>query len=159
MADTTFIPPTHRIHTCLWMEKDGLEAAKFYTSLFKNSRITNEHSTLVTFQLEGQDISILNGGPYFTLSPAVSLFTICEDQAEIDRLWAAFTADGGKESQCGWVTDKFGVSWQIVPRCLMEMQFEKDEAKRKRAHEAMLKSVKFDIETLTRAFNGTEESG
>ncbi|PGH03330.1 hypothetical protein AJ79_07408 [Helicocarpus griseus UAMH5409] len=154
MATAKFAVPSHKIHTCLWFEKDGIEAAKFYVSLFKNSRIVSDDPTLVTFILDGQEISIINGGPHFTLSPAMSLFTTCEDQEEIDRLWAALTSDGGKEIECGWLTDKFGVSWQIVPRCLMEMMGDPDEVKAKRAREAMLKSVKFDIETLKKAYNG-----
>ncbi|OAX85164.1 hypothetical protein ACJ72_00466 [Emergomyces africanus] len=154
MATSTF-SALHKIHTCLWFEKDAIKAAEFYVTLFKNSRIVSSDKTLVTFILDGQQISLLNGGTYYTLSPAASLFTICEDQAEVDRLWDALLADGGKEMQCGWLTDRFGVSWQIVPRCLMEMMGDSDKAKAKRATDAMMKSVKFDIDTLKKAFDGT----
>ncbi|PGH35997.1 hypothetical protein GX50_01167 [[Emmonsia] crescens] len=156
MSNSTFAVPSHKIHTCLWFEKDAIKAAEFYVSLFKNSRIVSSHDTLVTFILDGQEISLLNGGTYYTLSPAASLFTVCEDQDEVDRLWAALLADGGKESQCGWLTDGFGVSWQIVPRCLMEMMGDSDKVKAKRVTDVMLKSVKFDIETLKKAFHGSD---
>ncbi|OAT06599.1 3-demethylubiquinone-9 3-methyltransferase [Blastomyces gilchristii SLH14081] len=156
MSLPTFTVPSHKIHTCLWFEKDAIKAAEFYVSLFKNSRIVSSFDTLVTLVLDGQEISLLNGGTYFTLSPAASLFTICEDQDEVDRLWAALLVDGGKESQCGWVTDKFGVSWQIVPKCLMEMMGDSDKEKAKRVTvtDAMLNSIKFDIATLKKAFDG-----
>ncbi|PGH12127.1 hypothetical protein AJ80_06848 [Polytolypa hystricis UAMH7299] len=157
MSYPKFALPSHKIHTCLWFDNNnGLEAATFYTSLFKNSRITSVAETLVTFTLDGQDISALNGGPHYKQTPAASLFIICEDQDEIDHFWNAFTADGGKEIQCGWVTDKFGVSWQVVPRVLMEMMGDPDEEKAKRAHDAMLNSVKFDIAELKEAFEGKE---
>ncbi|KLJ06974.1 hypothetical protein EMPG_17537 [Blastomyces silverae] len=154
MSLATFTAPSFKVHTCLWFEKDAIKAAEFYVTLFKNSRIVSSSDTLVTFVLDGQQISLLNGGTYFTLSPAASLFTTCEDQDEVDRLWAALLADGGKESQCGWLTDKFGVSWQIVPRCLMEMMGDSDKEKAKRVTDAMMKSIKFDIPTLKKAFDG-----
>ncbi|OJD18655.1 hypothetical protein AJ78_01351 [Emergomyces pasteurianus Ep9510] len=156
MATPTFAAPSTKIHTCLWFEKDAIKAAEFYVTLFKNSRIISSDKTLVSFILDGQQISLLNGGTYYTLTPAASLFTTCDDQAEVDRLWAALLADGGKEMQCGWLTDRFGVSWQIVPRCLMEMMGDSDQVKAKRVTDAMLNSVKFDIETLKKAFEGSD---
>jgi predicted 3-demethylubiquinone-9 3-methyltransferase (glyoxalase superfamily) len=148
--------PNQKIHPCLWFDGQAHEAATFYTSLFKNSRITSDSTSdvVVSFILDGQDFTALNGGPKYKHTPAMSLFTICEDQAEIDYLWEQFTKDGGSEVQCGWVTDKFGVSWQIVPRVLLEMFHDPDKEKAARAHDAMLKSVKFDIETLKAAFEG-----
>ncbi|EEH20359.1 hypothetical protein PABG_02618 [Paracoccidioides brasiliensis Pb03] len=156
MSTTKFETPSHKIHICLWFEKDGIKAAEHYISLFNNSRIIFSDDTLVSFIIDGQQITILNGGPHYKLSPAASLFIVCDGQEEIDRLWTALTADGGNELQCGWLTDKFGVSWQVVPGSLLEMINDPDEEKAKRTREAMLKSVKFDIQTLKNAYNGSD---
>ena len=156
--------------TNLWFDKGGEDAAAFYVSLFKNSRIkdtmyyddaTSEAAgqpkgsvLTVTFELDGQEYVILNGGPLFPLSEAVSIMVKCEDQAEVDRLWEALTADGGQPSQCGWLKDKWGLSWQIVPKRLEELASDPDKAKVGRAMAAMMKMSKLDIDKLERAFNG-----
>ncbi len=107
----------------------------------------------ITFELLGQTFFALNGGPTFTFSEAISLFVTCDTQAEIDRYWSRLL-EGGKPVQCGWLVDKFGVSWQIVPRVLMEMLTDRDAAKSARAMQAMMKMVKLDIAALKRAFDG-----
>ena len=155
-----------KITTYLWFDDNAEEAMKFYTSLFKNSKILStsrypegspgKPGTLMTgsFQLEGQEFMALNGGPQFPFTEAISLLVNCENQQEVDELWAKLIADGGQESQCGWLKDKFGVSWQIIPRQLSEMIGDKDPAKAKRAVDAMLKMNKIDIKALERARDG-----
>jgi predicted 3-demethylubiquinone-9 3-methyltransferase (glyoxalase superfamily) len=152
-----------KIRTFLWFDDKAEEAAKFYASIFKNSRILNisrypEGSPgdsagkvmTVNFELEGQEFIALNGGPDFRFTEAISLFVNCENQAEVDELWVKLT-DGGEESQCGWLKDRYGLSWQIVPSALMRMIEDKDPAKAKRAMQAMLQMKKIDIATLERA--------
>ena len=155
-----------KITTYLWFDDDAEEAMKFYTSLFKNSKILStsrypegspgKPGTLMTgsFQLDGQEFMALNGGPQFQFTEAISLLVNCETQQEVDELWAKLTADGGQESQCGWLKDKFGVSWQIIPKQLGEMIGDKDPAKAKRAVDAMLKMKKIDLKALERARDG-----
>ena len=155
-----------KITTYLWFDDDAEEAMKFYVSLFKNSKILStsrypegspgKPGTLMTgsFQLDGQEFMALNGGPQFPFTEAISLLVNCETQQEVDDLWAKLTANGGQESQCGWLKDKFGVSWQIIPKQLGEMIGDKDPAKAKRAVDAMLKMKKIDIKTLERARDG-----
>jgi predicted 3-demethylubiquinone-9 3-methyltransferase (glyoxalase superfamily) len=156
----------NQVATCLWFDRDGEEAANFYVSLIPNSRITGLSrygegspipagtALIVTFELAGTPYMILNGGPMYQLSEAASLMVYCENQAEVDRLWSALTADGGKEVQCGWLKDKFGVSWQIVPKRLMEMMTSSDEVRKARAFTEMTKMVKLDIAKLEAAWNG-----
>jgi predicted 3-demethylubiquinone-9 3-methyltransferase (glyoxalase superfamily) len=129
-----------KITPFLWYDGRAEEAANFYTSIFKNSKILNiarcgdagpgPKGTVmtVTFQLEGQQFIALNGGPHYTFSPAISFFVDCETQAEVDELWEKLSA-GGAEVQCGWLKDKFGLSWQIIPRALMDLMQDKDPAK------------------------------
>ena len=155
-----------KITTFLWFDDDAEEAMKFYTSLFKNSKILStsrypegspgKPGTLMTgsFQLDGQEFMALNGGPQFPFTEAISLLVNCETQQEVDELWAKLTADGGQESQCGWLKDRFGVSWQIIPKQLGEMIGDKDPVKSKRAVDAMLKMKKIDIKALERARDG-----
>ena len=155
-----------KITTFLWFDDDAEEAMKFYTSLFKNSKILSTSrypegspgnaGTLMTgtFQLEGQEFMALNAGPEFKFTEAISLFVNCETQQEVDDLWAKLTADGGEESQCGWLKDKFGLSWQIIPKQLGEMLGDKDPAKAKRALDAMLQMRKIDIKAIERARDG-----
>jgi len=155
-----------KITTYLWFDDDAEEAMKFYTSLFKNSKILStsrypegspgKPGTLMTgsFQLDGQEFMALNGGPQFPFTEAISLLVNCETQQEVDELWAKLTADGGQESQCGWLKDRFGVSWQIIPKQLGEMIGDKDPVKSKRAVDAMLKMKKIDIKALERARDG-----
>jgi predicted 3-demethylubiquinone-9 3-methyltransferase (glyoxalase superfamily) len=154
-----------KITTFLWFDGKAEEAANFYTSLFKDSKILNVARygdagpgpkgsvMLVTFQLEGQKFIALNGGPQYSFTPAISLFVDCDSQAEVDNLWDKLTA-GGQEVQCGWLQDKFGLSWQIIPRALMEMMQDGDPVKSQRAFKAMLEMKKIDIAGLQRAYGG-----
>ena len=152
------------ITPCLWFETEALEAAQFYTSVFPDSSIVKVQRTpadtpgpkagsvlLVQFKLAGQDYQALNGGPHDKFNDAISLSVRCENQKEVDRLWSALTADGGKPVQCGWLKDKYGLSWQIVPERLPELLADPDHAKGKRVMEAMLKMVKIDIAALEAA--------
>jgi predicted 3-demethylubiquinone-9 3-methyltransferase (glyoxalase superfamily) len=147
----------------LWFDDNGLEAAEFYTSVFPNSKVlTVTHYTeagpgepgavlSVDFELDGQKITAINGGPMFTFSEAVSLAIECADQAEIDHYWDALTADGGQESQCGWLKDRYGFSWQVVPEG-WERQFDDADPERtKRVMEAMFQMQKLDIAALQAA--------
>ncbi|MFM0335783.1 VOC family protein [Paraburkholderia fungorum] len=154
-----------KIAPCLWFDGNAEEAARFYTGVFGNSRIaTTMHHTdagpgpkgsvlAVTFELEGQEFMALNGGPQFTFTPAISLFVHCGSQQEIDSYWAKL-CDGGAPQQCGWVQDRFGVSWQIVPDALGRMLRDPDAGKAKRVMEAMMDMVKLDIGELERAYRG-----
>jgi predicted 3-demethylubiquinone-9 3-methyltransferase (glyoxalase superfamily) len=108
---------------------------------------------IVSFQIEGQEFTALNGGPQYTFSPAISFYVNCETQAEVDDLWEKLSA-GGKKIQCGWLTDKYGVSWQIIPRALIELMQDKDPVKSQRVFKAMLQMTKIDIEGLKRAYRG-----
>lgn len=136
----------------LWFDNQAEEAANFYISLFKNSHIVSvnragEAVMSLTFHLDGQDVMALNGGPHFKFNEAISLFVNCEDQAEVDRLWNALT-EGGEESQCGWLKDKYGLSWQIVPSVLGELLGNPDPVKAQNAMKAMLQMKKLDIKAL-----------
>ena len=148
-----------KITPFLWFDGNAEEAMKFYVSIFKNSKIV---STMAgpdgkvftgTFQLEGQQFMALNGGPHFKFTEAISLFVNCETQAEVDELWNKLTA-GGAESQCGWLKDKFGLSWQIIPSALGRLLGDKDREKAGRAMQAMLQMKKIDIAKLQQAFDG-----
>jgi two-component system sensor histidine kinase QseC len=152
-----------KIAPCLWFDGKAEEAAQYYISIFKNSRITKikrwgdvgpraQDSVLtVLFQLEGQDFMALNGGPQFKFTPAVSLMVDCKTQAEVDALWDKLT-QGGQPMDCGWVTDKYGVSWQIVPSGLLEMISDKDPKRADRVMEAMMKMKKLDLAALQAAY-------
>jgi predicted 3-demethylubiquinone-9 3-methyltransferase (glyoxalase superfamily) len=154
-----------KITPFLWFNGNAEEAANFYVSVFKNSKVLNiarfgdagpgpkGTAMVVSFEIEGQTFSALNGGPQYTFSPAISFLVDCETQAEVDDLWAKLTA-GGKEVQCGWLTDKFGVSWQIIPRAFMEMMQDKDPVRSQRVFRAMMQMVKIDLEALRRAYRG-----
>lgn len=152
-----------KITPFLWFDSQAEEAANFYVSIFKDSRIKSvsrygeggpgaKGSVMsVTFQLEGQDFMALNGGPLFSFTPAVSFFVNCETQQEIDELWEKLTAGGG-EVRCGWLKDKYGLSWQIVPTALGEMLQDPDTEKSKRVMQALMQMNKLDIATLKRAY-------
>jgi len=154
-----------KITPFLWFDDKAEEAANFYTSIFKNSKILNiarygeagpgPKGTVmtVTFQLEGQEFMALNGGPHYTFSPAISFFVNCETQAEVDVLWEKLSA-GGRKDKCAWLQDKFGISWQIVPKALLELIQDKDPVKSQRVFKAMLQMTKIDIEGLKRAYHG-----
>ncbi len=152
-----------KITTYLWFDNNAEEAMSFYVSIFKNSKILDvvrygeagpgPKGTVMcgTFQLEGQQFMALNGGPHFKFTEAISLFVNCETQEEVDDLWEKLTAGGGAPSQCGWLKDKFGLSWQIVPSVLLELMAGEDAGKSKRVMEAMLKMTKMDIGKLKQA--------
>ena|ERR1041385_7079694 len=142
-----------KITPFLWFDKNAAEAAKFYVSVFKNSRIINVSPMVVTFELEGLRFMGLNGGPHFKFTEAVSFYVDCETQKEVDYFWEKLSK-GGSRSQCGWLKDKFGLSWQIVPRVLGELMGGKDRAGADRALQAMLKMKKLDIKKLEKAYAG-----
>ena len=159
------------ITPCLWFDGRAEEAAEFYTSIFPDSRIDQilrssvdtpgtktGDAILVEFTLAGQKHQALNGGPHDPFNDAISLSVLCEDQAEVDRFWDALTADGGRPVQCGWLKDKFGVSWQIVPEALLRMMNDRDPERSKRVMEAMMQMVKIDVATLKAAYHGANDS-
>ncbi len=152
---------TTKVRTCLWFDGRGEEAAEFYVSLLPDSEIEAVHRPspdapplVVEFTLSGAPYMILNGGPHYPHTPAASISVPTKDQAETDRLWAALTADGGRESQCGWLVDRFGVSWQIVPEALVRMLYAEDREAAGRAQAAMMEMRKLDIGALEAAFYG-----
>jgi predicted 3-demethylubiquinone-9 3-methyltransferase (glyoxalase superfamily) len=154
----------------LWFDNQAEEAAKFYTSVFENSKVGKilrydeaaakaaggpVGSVLtIEFEIEGQKFTALNGGPEFKFNEAISFVVNCDTQKEVDYFWEILTADGGQESHCGWLKDKFGVSWQIVPTVLIEMLHDKDSEKSERVMKAMLQMQKIDIKTLKEAYEG-----
>ena len=147
----------------LWFDKEAREAAEFYTSIFEDSRITNVttiHDTpsgmvdTVTFELSGQEFMAISAGPLFTFNESISFIVRCETQEEIDYYWEKLTAGGGEEGQCGWLKDKYGLSWQVVPAAMDEMMDEKDSEALARVTQAFLKMTKFDIAALQRARDG-----
>jgi predicted 3-demethylubiquinone-9 3-methyltransferase (glyoxalase superfamily) len=154
-----------KITPFLWFDGKAEEAMKFYTSIFKNSKIGSVRrygdagpgpkGTVMsaTFELEGQKFMALNGGPEFKFTPAISFFVNCETQQEVDELWEKLSA-GGEKSRCGWLKDKYGLSWQIIPSALGELLGDKDAKKSKRVMQAMLRMDKIDIEGLKRAHAG-----
>ena len=137
----------------LWFDGKAEEAAKFYVSIFKNSKILSATPMSVTFQLEGQPFYALNGGPQYKFTPAISLFVNCETQQEVDDLWSKLSASPADE-QCGWLKDKYGLSWQIIPAILGKLMGDKNPKKAGAAVQAMLKMKKIDIKGLQRAFDG-----
>jgi predicted 3-demethylubiquinone-9 3-methyltransferase (glyoxalase superfamily) len=156
-----------KITPFLWFDGNAEEAMNFYTSIFKNSKIGRirrygdagpgpKGSVMTaTFQIEGQEFMALNGGPHYQFTPAISFFVNCETQAEVDELWEKLSA-GGETVQCGWLRDKFGVSWQIIPKALGELLGDKDPQKSQRVMKAMMKMIKIDVEQLKRAYEGKE---
>ena len=157
---------TPRISTCLWFDDNGEEAANFYVSLIANSRIVSVTrygkggrmpeglAMLVRFELDGVPFGALNGGPIFPPSEAASIVVACDTQDEIDRLWAALTSNGGKPSQCGWLKDRFGVSWQIIPAMLAPIMEARDEALLARVMAAIMPMSKIEISKLEAARKG-----
>lgn len=137
------------IYPCLWFDGQAKEAADFYCSIFKNSKISSENPMVVIFELDGKRFMGLNGGPHFKFNESVSFVVDCEDQQEIDYYWNKLLEGGGKESQCGWLKDKFGVSWQIVPTILGKLM--SDPEKSGRVMQAFMQMKKFDIEKLLNA--------
>ncbi len=155
-----------KVSTCLWFDRDGEEAAEFYVSLLPHSRITHVSrygeagpmpagtAMTVSFELAGTPFMALNGGPHFEATEACSLVVSCDSQEEIDRLWSSLVADGGRESQCFWLKDRFGVSWQIVPSGMGEWMTAADPLAAARVMSAVMSSVKADIATLQAAYEG-----
>ena len=159
-----------KITPFLWFDHQAEEAAKFYTSVFKNSKVGKSTRygeaaekaagrpagsvMTVEFELEGQKFTALNGGPVFKFNESISFVVNCETQEEVDYLWEKLTADGGKKVECGWLRDKYGLSWQIVPTVLIEMLQDKDHEKAERVMKAMLQMQKIDIKTLKEAYAG-----
>ena len=137
----------------LWFDGRAEEAARFYTSIFNNSRIDSLSPMSATFHLDGQNFIALNGGPHFKFTEAISFFVDCRTQDEVDELWETLTG-GGEPGRCGWLKDKFGVSWQIIPSVLGDMLQDEDEAKSQRVMQAMLQMDKLDINALTQAYEG-----
>lgn len=163
------MPKFDRITPCLWFDKEAEEAAEFYVGIFKESKITNisrygeagfdVHGRpagsvmTVDFEINGQPFTALNGGPVFKFNEAVSFQIYCETQQEVDQYWKQLTAGGDPEAQqCGWVKDKYGVSWQVIPTALIDMLGDPDTKKSQRVMEAMLKMKKLDIEKLRQAY-------
>jgi len=147
------------ITPCLWFDNNLEEAMNFYLSVFKNGKILNvsrngDQVFTAEFELNGQRLMGLNGGPIFKFTEAISLFVSVKTQAEVDELWQKLTADGGEESQCGWLKDKFGLSWQIVPEALGRLLNNPDPVKAGRAMQAMLQMRKLDIAALEKASEG-----
>jgi len=159
-----------KITPFLWFDDQAEQAAKFYTSVFKNSKVDrilryDEASAkaagrpagsvlTVELEIEGQKFTALNGGPQFKFNESVSFVVNCEIQEEVDYFWEKLTADGGNESQCGWLKDKFGLSWQVTPTVLIDMLHDKDPEKAERVMHAMLQMKKIDIEKLKDAYAG-----
>jgi predicted 3-demethylubiquinone-9 3-methyltransferase (glyoxalase superfamily) len=153
-----------KITPFLWFDGKAEEAVIFYVSIFKNSRVVSLTRygdagpgpkgtvMIATFQLEGQDFIALNGGPQYKFTPAISLFVDCKTQQEVDELWEKLSA-GGKTDRCGWLTDKYGLSWQVVPAVLRELMADKDPEKSKRVMMAMLQMTKINIKGLQEAYD------
>lgn len=150
-----------KVRTCLWFQEGGVKAAEFYVSLLPDSRIDGvfEHGRpddpmVVEFTLAGAPMMILTGGPHYKLTPAASISVLTKDQAETDKLWAALLDGGGQESMCGWLEDRFGVSWQIVPEVLPKLINDANRAAGMRAQQAMMTMRKIDIAGIEAAFAG-----
>ena len=154
-----------KITTYLWFDREAEEAANLYTSIFKNSKILSTTrygeagpgtpGTVMagTLQIEGQEFNVLNGGPHFKFNEAISLFVNCETQAEVDELWEKLT-EGGEEQPCGWLKDRFGLSWQIIPTALPRLMGDPDPEKAGRVVQAMLQMSKIDVAGLEKAYAG-----
>jgi predicted 3-demethylubiquinone-9 3-methyltransferase (glyoxalase superfamily) len=159
-----------KITPFLWFDHQAEEAAKFYTSVFKNSKFgkilrydeasakaaggTVGSVLTIEFEIEGQKFTALNGGPQFKFNESVSFVVYCQNQDEVDYFWQKLTADGGQESECGWLRDKFGLSWQVTPTVLIEMLHDKDPKKSERVMNAMMQMQKIDISKLKAAYAG-----
>ena len=150
-----------KITPFLWFDSQAEEAMNFYVSLFKNSRVLSVNrapdgtTMMVSFDLDGQEFMGLNAGPRFKFTEAISFYVDCKTQEEVDELWTKLSSDGGEESRCGWVKDKFGLWWQIVPTVLGELMGDPDPEKAKRVMEAMLQMDKIEVQALQRAYQGS----
>lgn len=152
-----------KITTCFWFDNNLEEALTFYTTVFKDARMVSitripggvgGETVVGEFMLFGQQFRALNGGPLFKFNESISFYVNCDTQEEVDFYWSKLTADGGKESVCGWLKDKFGVSWQICPKQVFQMLEDKDQAKVSRAMAAMMKMARIDLQKMQDAFNG-----
>ena len=149
-----------KITPFLWFDTQAEEAMNFYVSLFKNSKVLgvsrgpDGNAFTVSFELDGQEFMALNAGPLFKFNESISMFVSCEDQTEVDYFWDKLTADGGEESMCGWLKDKYGLSWQIVPKQLGELMGDSDPEKSGRVMQAMLKMQKIVVADLQKAYDG-----
>ena len=143
-----------KITPFLWFDTQAEEAMNFYVSIFKNSKVLGASPVSVNFELEGQEFIAFNAGPEFKFNESISMFVNCADQAEVDYFWNKLIADGGEESRCGWLKDKFGLSWQIVPKQLGELMGDPDPEKSQRVMQAMLKMNKIIVADLKRAYEG-----
>lgn len=155
-----------KITPFLWFNDNAEEAMNYYLSIFKDAKLLNASRygeggpgpagklMVATFSIEGQEFMVLNGGPHYTITPAVSFMLHCDTQEELDRYWTALTANGGQEVECGWLTDKFGVSWQIVPTALGKWMSDPDKAKTGRVFAALMKMKKLSIPELQKAYEG-----
>ncbi len=153
-----------KITPFLWFNGNIEEAINFYTSVFKNTKVHNVHRIggnsadnktkimTATFEIEGQQFMALDGGPHYSFTPAISFFVNCKDQAEVDELWTKLT-DGGEESRCGWLVDKFGLSWQIIPEALGRLMGDPDRARANRVMQAMMQMDKIDVAKLQEAYD------
>ena len=152
--------PMNKITPFLWFDSQAEEAMNFYVSLFKNSRVLSVNrapdgtTMMVSFDLDGQEFMGLNAGPRFKFTEAISFYVDCKTQEEVDELWTKLSSDGGEESRCGWVKDKFGLWWQIVPTVLGELMGDPDPEKAKRVMDAMLQMDKIEVQALQRAYQG-----
>lgn len=142
------------LSTFLWFDNDADQAARLYCAVFPDAKITDTTKMSTSFEIGGQRFIAFNGGPHHKLNPAVSLFVSCTTQREVDALWDRFLADGGTASQCGWLTDKFGLSWQIIPARLIALIGDPDPAAANRAVQCMLGMQKIDIAAIERAHRG-----
>ncbi len=152
-----------KITPFLWFEKDAAKVAKYYTSIFKDSKIKNSTKMentpsgiveIITIELFGQDFTLMSAGPLFKFTEAVSFVIDCKGQKEVDYYWEKLTAGGGEESMCGWLKDRYGLSWQVIPKQLGKLLGDKDRVKAKRVTEAMLKMRKIVIKDLEKAYKG-----
>ena len=154
-----------KITPCLWFDTQAEEAANFYVSLFPDAEVTDvqrldgtpsgDNVALVFFRLAAQEFTAINGGPQFPFNEAISFQVSCKDQEETDRLWSALTSDGGEEGQCGWLKDRFGLSWQIIPERMGELLGDADPGRSQRAMQAMLQMRKIDIRVMEDAANAS----
>lgn len=147
-----------KITPFLWFDGKTEEAMNFYTSIFKNSKVLNfaklgGNMATATIELEGNQFMMLDGGPMFKFTPAISFFVSCDTQDDVDYYWSALS-EGGEIQQCGWLVDKYGVSWQIIPKALGELMYDKDPEKSQRVMQAMLKMKKIEVKLLEEAYKG-----
>ena len=146
-----------KITTCLWFDHEAEEAARFYVSIFRNATLLSAGGTSVTFELNGQRFIGLNGGPDYTFTPAVSFMIDCATQADVDHYWDRL-GEGGQAGRCGWLVDRFGLSWQVVPTCLGDLLADDDDAKSEAVLHAMLQMTKLDIAALEAAARNASAS-